>query len=775
MLFDRKIVLHCLAGLIAASVLVLTVSSCSHQRAESAGLPADTFLQGPAVDGFGAAVRSLKLGRKGQARSLLARVRRADPGTVWEARASFLLGVLAVEDGDPGAGAYLDDARGIGGIPDYVAFYRARAYALAAEPGQAVAAFNSLISRYPSSALVPEASYLRALSVMEDGRVARGLAALTGFVASWPESPLVPEALLRSAEASVMLGRTSEAASTVKKILVRYPADAVAEGALALYAALAPEGGGPAFTPAERYARARGFFDNARFEEAVGELAPLVKAPGGGLYDRAVIKTAVSMVRLKEYERAGALLSGYLGGSYAPPPETEPDALYWSALVSLRQSSEKALLKALKRLSERYPGSIERARALVFLARHYAGRSMAAKAIDAYKKVSEGFPGTASAQEAVWSTGWLYYRSGRFDKAYKVFSAAGAPEPARFLYWSGRSAERMGSAPEAVHRYRLLCASHASDYYCRMAEKRLRALDPVAADVKAASSGAGTRPAFAKVLPSTARASGVFIDPHYLAAKELLTLGMDGRAAREIALLTRAYSREPGALVELAGLFYEAGDFYSAFRVYYSHLAGLDSLSADLSVLSFPPRLVELVRRKAPDSVDPYLVAAVMREESSFNPNAVSTTGALGLMQIMPSTGRYIAGKLGRTLDDERELLDPDVNIRLGSWYLAHLARRFDGDLVLTIASYNAGPSAVKRWTVELPAELDEFIESIPYPETRRYAKKVLKSYAGFLRTDGVETTGLFGRPAFGTSTKPANDRLGGAGPEAGPANGKES
>ncbi|MDP2688832.1 MAG: lytic transglycosylase domain-containing protein, partial [Deltaproteobacteria bacterium] len=119
------------------------------------------------------------------------------------------------------------------------------------------------------------------------------------------------------------------------------------------------------------------------------------------------------------------------------------------------------------------------------------------------------------------------------------------------------------------------------------------------------------------------------------------------------------------------------------------------------------------------------------------------------LMQIMPSTGRFIAGKLGKDLNDARELLDPDTNIKLGSWYLGYLARRFEGDIVLTIASYNAGPNAVQRWTETLPTELDEFIESIPYPETRRYAKKVLKSYGEFLRTGGADPSGLLTRPAL--------------------------
>ncbi len=745
---DKKIILHCLKGLLAFSILVLTVSSCAHQ-----GTALKTGPDVPADNEFIHAVRDLKLGNTARARAGLLNVLESGTSMAQSARASFLLGVLIVEEGGHGAGTYLDGATALSGIPDYVAFYRARAYALDGDYAKAVAGFDSMLKDYPGSTLVTEAAYYRALALLDGGRLSEAKAALDGFVSNHPRSALAPEALLKSAEALVRLGDTAGAALVIKRILTDYPATAEANGAEALMAGLAPGGeNAPEFTPAERYRRASRFFNSAYFDDAVEELAPLVRDKKGEFYDRAVMKTAVSFVRLKDYDRAASVLKSYLSPG-AARPKRELEALYWSALVSVRLDSEAGIVAALKSLTQKYPQSTERAQALLFLARRNEARGQDAKAMELYKEVMDGFKGTSSAEEAAWSRGWMYYRSGDFASAFKTFSNYSGPGTVavpRFLYWSGRSAENMGFKAEAVSRYGLLCDVSEPGYYCRMAQLRLRAMKVPPAPREPVAFADASAPA-EKPWVQGAEASKISKDAHYIAAKELLALGMNARAATEAALLTRGRSSDPASLVEIAGLFYQAGDFYNASRVYDIYLSGLDLGGADgaggLSVLTFPPQLVELVKEKSPEgSIDPYLVAAVMREESSFNPKAVSTTGALGLMQIMPETGRFIAGKLGRTLDDDSELFDPDVNIKLGTWYLGHLARRFDGDLVLTIASYNAGPGAVQRWTQTLPADLDEFIESIPYPETRRYAKKVLKSYGEFLRTGGVDTTGFLNR-----------------------------
>lgn len=133
--------------------------------------------------------------------------------------------------------------------------------------------------------------------------------------------------------------------------------------------------------------------------------------------------------------------------------------------------------------------------------------------------------------------------------------------------------------------------------------------------------------------------------------------------------------------------------------------------------------------------LDPALVAAVIRVESAFDHQAVSPRGALGLMQVMPATGEWVAAQMGMAGFSPADLHDPETNIAIGTWYLADLLRAFDGDLVLALAAYNGGRGNVGRWIEDRPGTaardnfLDERLAEIPFPETRRFVRRVLDGY----------------------------------------------
>ena len=125
-------------------------------------------------------------------------------------------------------------------------------------------------------------------------------------------------------------------------------------------------------------------------------------------------------------------------------------------------------------------------------------------------------------------------------------------------------------------------------------------------------------------------------------------------------------------------------------------------------------------------NLDPFLIAAVIKTESNFNPRAVSPRGARGLMQIMPETGEWAAQKLGQSKFSSDLLFDPEVNIRLGSWYLADLFKEFGGDPILVLAAYNGGSANVKQWLQQGSWNRRENIDKIPFPETRQFIRKVI-------------------------------------------------
>jgi soluble lytic murein transglycosylase len=138
-----------------------------------------------------------------------------------------------------------------------------------------------------------------------------------------------------------------------------------------------------------------------------------------------------------------------------------------------------------------------------------------------------------------------------------------------------------------------------------------------------------------------------------------------------------------------------------------------------------------IVRYSNEYNLDPYLVAAVIKTESTFKSDAVSSAGAVGLMQIMPETGEWLAGKFGEAFETDN-LYDPETNIRYGCWYLHFLMERFDGQADLAIAAYNAGHNRVEGWLLDEAYSDGTVLTNIPYSETENYVKKVNKAYSKY-------------------------------------------
>lgn len=150
------------------------------------------------------------------------------------------------------------------------------------------------------------------------------------------------------------------------------------------------------------------------------------------------------------------------------------------------------------------------------------------------------------------------------------------------------------------------------------------------------------------------------------------------------------------------------------------------------------PYAEEVLAAAQESEVDPFLIYAVMRTESRYSANATSPKGARGLMQIMPETGTWIAGKINLDGYSGDLLYEPALNIRLGTWYLASLKDEFEGNIILTLAAYNGGRGNVKQWRRQYgwPRDFSK-TEEIPYQETRQYVTKVLDAYSNYKRLYG--------------------------------------
>lgn len=151
--------------------------------------------------------------------------------------------------------------------------------------------------------------------------------------------------------------------------------------------------------------------------------------------------------------------------------------------------------------------------------------------------------------------------------------------------------------------------------------------------------------------------------------------------------------------------------------------------------LLYPVYYEDIIGRYSREyGIDPFLVTSIILVESGFQEHAQSTKGASGLMQLMPDTARWVASQLGYPQFDEKKLFDPNLNVQLGTWYLASLYRQF-GDWVIALAAYNGGHGNVQKWLDEARWSGEaETVEDIPFGETRFYVSRVVRTYGWYHR-----------------------------------------
>jgi soluble lytic murein transglycosylase len=261
---------------------------------------------------------------------------------------------------------------------------------------------------------------------------------------------------------------------------------------------------------------------------------------------------------------------------------------------------------------------------------------------------------------------------------------------------------------------------YGNSYYGRLAVKQLpKSVKPIASPA---------------VLPA-ARASSPSPEADLAAVRTiqlLLANGLYDDALNEIRHVQRTAGNSPVLDATSAWAYNRKGDLRRAItlmrRAYPQFLtAAGDSLPTEILQIIFPLTYWDLIRKHATArNLDPYLVAALIAQESTFDPKARSAANAWGLMQVVPATGRRLARSLGIRRFSTTMLTDPETNIRLGTLYFSRLVEQFGG-AHYALASYNAGENRVVRWKAERPGvEQDEFIDDIPFPETQNYVKRIL-------------------------------------------------
>jgi peptidoglycan lytic transglycosylase len=387
---------------------------------------------------------------------------------------------------------------------------------------------------------------------------------------------------------------------------------------------------------------------------------------------------------------------------------------------------------------------------------HYVRDDADDKADETFRELFQRFPSGRYAERAAWKVGWLAYRNQKYSETISVFEQAAATFPRSdyrpaWLYWSARAYDGLNRREFATARYKLTATDYFNSYYGRLALSRLDA-PAVRKQLIAASDAEYT--AAQSTDPDEEPDAAEPLPPSREVIRALLGLGLYAQAIDEVKYAQKVWGDSAANQATLAWIYQKQGQAekggrpqFSLYRnaintmkrAYPQYLAvSGQRLPDDVTRVIFPLNYWDLIRKySAANSLDPYLVAALVGQESTFVRDIRSPAKAVGLMQLMPATGRTMARKLGLKYSATM-LTSPEASIRLGTAYLAQNIKEF-GELHYVLASYNAGERRVRQWIAERPGlPKDEFIDDIPFPETQNYVKRILGTAEDYRRLYGT-------------------------------------
>ncbi|HKS25084.1 MAG TPA: lytic transglycosylase domain-containing protein [Thermoanaerobaculia bacterium] len=341
-------------------------------------------------------------------------------------------------------------------------------------------------------------------------------------------------------------------------------------------------------------------------------------------------------------------------------------------------------------------------------------------------------PSQEASLQHFWDKAWAAYARGDWNGAVEqmTFIRDHYRNPnvkRQSAYWIARSLERLGKKEEAGAMYRALSSAPYDDVYAKFAEQR-------GAPHAEATNNPLTmnRPDWRDIAEQNM--------PRELRLAYELTALADARDARAEILANRSRKNQPYADALMAELYNYSGDTLSMMRALRSAFPQLatveqDSVPPYFLKMYYPIKYESAIRKYAKkNGLDPHLVMGLIHQESFYNPRTKSSAGAIGLMQLMPATGKELGARVFRRFD-VGQLTNPEVNIELGTMHFRYLVDLLGGKTELAIASYNAGQGNVLKWRRGAPSKpMDEFLESIPFAETRNYVKRVTMLSAAYAR-----------------------------------------
>jgi soluble lytic murein transglycosylase len=632
-------------------------------------------------------------------------------------------------------------------LADYADFLGAQSNHEAGNDTTAETLLHDFADRYPDSIFNAQAPELEANILL----ALNNPAGAQKVLAANPDSAARPGYQLAQGQIALKLNQNEEAERIFKHLLLSHPLGSDAQIARARLTAMGAEA---SLSIAELRSLGDAYYNAGHYEDAAEQYRALL---GNSTLDANTrngfaVAEAACQLKLKQLttSQAEALANTH--------DENGARRLYLLMELARNKNDLNEQQRIVAEMESSFPRSQWLAEALFSSGNMYMLRRDYPTAVNYYSYLAAHFPENTNSAAAHWRAGWLSYRQGLYSESAQLFDDQlklypNATETSSALYWRGRLYEMQDKKPAlAAANYRTLIRVYQHFFYAQMARQRLAALGDSAAATQQV--GQAQLDHFQAVPVPHLDESFPTDSPHLAKARLLANAGLNDYIAQEIA--ADPDSASWSALAE-AQIYASYGETYRAMRALkkalpYAATASIKSIPLAYWRILFPEAWWDIIKTEsAKNNLDPYMVASLIRQESEFNPSVVSYANAYGLMQLLPSVGKQMAHEEGISHFETYQLLDPATNIRLGTRYLRQMLERFGGVQEYALAAYNAGDSRVVDWQAAGPYHgMDEFVESIPFTQTREYVEAILRNEETYRAID--EYAGAHAKTPMGAS-----------------------
>ena len=652
------------------------------------------------------------------------------------AMAWLVLGYVRLQDKqyEPAIAALVQARARDGELADYSTYFLAQAYGESRDFAKVQATLSQFATKYSDSLFQRDADLLSAQAELQLGKPTEAISRLGKYRAD----ERAAEGLVLG-RAYVAVGQNAKALSTLRHIYYAMPLAAEADAAEAEMRKLGGVSGSGLATLAERRTRAELLAKGRRYEQAAREYHDLLaEAP---VEERPAVQVQLSEALRKagHYKEAREVLDRI--------PETESTGvkaqrLYQLLEVARSLEDEPTMLAKDTELRVSAPTSSWLEEALLSTANYYLLKNDIPNATRYYREIYDRFPRGAHGSYAHWKAAWLTLRQGKHDDAaaqmeeqIQVYGAT--PETPAALYWRARLAEEESDFLKAHAFLRKLADRYQNFYYGEQARRELARLQMQGTPQPyAVLQKIGAAPTPPDLTLGNAPLDSLRLERAHL----LENAGLVEFAVRELSTEKDALAGNWFTL-ESARLYADSGRYDRSIELMKREVPGyftfdLESIQRPYWELLFPkPYWSDLSKYAGENGLDPYLTAALIRQESEFYAGAVSKANAIGLMQMLPGTGKQTAKSLGLRSYTADQLYQPGLNLQLGTKYFKGILDHFGGNIEFSLAAYNAGQERVEQWRSTIKfKDSQEFVESIPFTETREYVQAILRNVGVYKR-----------------------------------------